>query len=80
MTWRFRSLRSFFGLDHSYSESVYEQMFALVYHGKISLIEAYNLPIGLRVWFIKRLKRQFDEEKNRQEDAQKQARRPQRFR
>ena len=55
-------------------------MFALVYHGKISLIEAYNLPIGLRVWFIKRLKRQFEEEKTRQEDAQKQARGSQRFR
>jgi hypothetical protein len=50
---------------------MYEQLFSLVYHGKISLIEAYSLPVGLRVWFIKRLKRQFDEEKEHYENARK---------
>jgi len=55
-------------------------MFSLVFHGKISLIEAYNLPVGLRTWFMKRLKREFEEQKQRQEEAQKSANNSQRFR
>ena len=62
-------MRTFFGLDHEYSANVYEQMFALVFHGKLSLIEAYNLPVGLRAWFLKRLKNEFEEEKRRHEDS-----------
>ena len=46
-------------------------MFGLVFHGKLSLIEAYNLPVGLRVWFIKRLQRHFEEEKEQFEQAKK---------
>ena len=46
-------------------------MFALVFHGKLSLIEAYNLPVGLRVWFIKRLQKHFEEEKEQYERASK---------
>ena len=68
-------MRIFFGLDHKYSENVYEQMFALVFHGKISLIEAYNLPVGLRTWFIRRLKREFEEEKARHEESARAAKR-----
>jgi len=32
------------------------------YHGNWSLIELYNLPIGLRNWFFKRLIKQFEME------------------
>ena len=46
-------------------------MFALVFHGKISLIEAYNLPVGLRVWFIKRLQKHFEKEKEQHEQSMK---------
>ena len=69
--WRCRSPRTFFGLNHDYAEAVYEQMFALVFHGKISLIEAYNLPVGLRLWFIKRLQRHFEDEKEAREGTRK---------
>ena len=67
-------MRTFFGLDHNYSENVYEQMFALVFHGKISLVEAYNMPVGLRNWFLTRLKREFEEEKERHEQARNSSR------
>jgi hypothetical protein len=43
-------------------ESVYDQFFALKYYGGWSLSEAYNLPIGLRKWFVERLARQLKEE------------------
>jgi len=39
-------------------EQVYEQFFLLKYHGNWSLIEAYNLPVGLRTWFFNRLVKQ----------------------
>ena len=69
--WRFRLLRSFFGLDEEYMESVYEEFFTLKYHGGWSFIEAYNLPIGLRRWFLRKLKEQFDLEREAIEKATK---------
>jgi hypothetical protein len=52
-------------------ESVYEQFFIMKYHGGWSLFEAYNLPIGLRNWFCKRIAKQFEMEKEQMEAAQK---------
>jgi hypothetical protein len=43
-------------------ESVYEQFFVLQYHGVCSFLEAYNLPIGLRSWYLNKLKCQFEAE------------------
>ena len=43
-------------------ENVYNEFFLLKYHGGWSFIEAYNLPVSLRSWFLKRLQRQFDDE------------------
>ena len=37
-------------------------MFALKYHGNWSFIEIYNLPIGLRLWFLNKLKEQIEME------------------
>ena len=53
---------TFFGLTSKYIEAVYEQFFLLKHFGGWSFIEAYNLPVGLRKWFIDRLQKQFDEE------------------
>jgi len=50
-------------------EQVYEQFFLLKYHGGWSFIEAYNLPVGLRKWFLERLAQQFKEEKEQHEKA-----------
>ena len=61
--WRCPSGQTFFGLTPKYMESVYEQFFLLKHHGGWSFIEAYNLPIGLRNWFLERLQKHFEEEK-----------------
>ena len=74
MKWRFRSLRSFFGLSEEYIENVYEEMFLLKYHGGWSFIETYNLPIQIRRWFLNRLAKQFEKEKKDYEKAQKKPR------
>ncbi|MAG27258.1 hypothetical protein CMI47_17125 [Candidatus Pacearchaeota archaeon] len=43
-------------------ENVYEQFFFLKYSGGWSFSEAYNLPIGLRQWFVERLVKQIEDE------------------
>jgi len=42
---------------------MYEEIFALKYHGGFSLYESYNIPVGLRKWFIRRLIDQLELEK-----------------
>ena len=67
--WRSPSLQTFFGLTHEYMEKVYEQFFLLKYHSSWTLIELYNLPIGLRKWFFNRLIQQKEEEVEARQNA-----------
>lgn len=69
--WRFRFQRIFFGLTDEYMENIYEQFFFLKYSGGWSFSEAYNLPVGLRRWFVERLIKQLQMEKEAIEDASK---------
>lgn len=50
-------------------ESVYEQFFYLKYYGGWSFLEAYNLPVGLRTWFVERLSKQLKEEAESHKNA-----------
>ena len=60
---------TFFGLDDEYVENTYEQFFVLKYHGGWSFIEAYNLPIQLREWYVRRLAKQLEDEKEQMEKS-----------
>ena len=62
---------TFFGLTDEYMENIYEQFFFLKYSGGWSFSEAYNLPIGLRIWFVKRLVAQIEKENEAVEQASK---------
>jgi|TARA_Y100000034_G_scaffold94139_1_gene114069 hypothetical protein len=64
-------MRTFFGLTDEYMENIYEQFFFLKYSGGWSFSEAYNLPVGLRKWFVERLLRQLESEKEAIEKASK---------
>jgi hypothetical protein len=44
-------------------EKVYEQFFFMKYISNWTLLELYNLPIGLRNWFFKKLVDQKEAEK-----------------
>jgi|TARA_Y100000593_G_C4261640_1_gene312505 hypothetical protein len=55
-------------------QGVYDQFFYLKYTGGWSFIEAYNLPVGLRKWFVKRLLEQLKLEKEAVESAKSQSR------
>jgi hypothetical protein len=52
-------------------ENVYEQFFFLKYSGGWSFSEAYNLPLGLRKWFVERLVQQIESENEAIERASK---------
>ena len=52
-------------------ENVYEQFFFLKYSGGWSFSEAYNLPIGVRTWFVKRLIKQIERENEEIQKASK---------
>jgi len=52
-------------------ENVYEQFFFLKYSGGWSFTEAYNLPVGLRKWFVERLVKQIESENEAIQQASK---------
>lgn len=61
---RFRFVATFFGLTPNHKGSyVLEELFQLVYNGKMSLSDAQKLPVYQRRWFIQRLIKQYEEEK-----------------
>jgi hypothetical protein len=64
-------MRTSFGLGSDYTENIYEQFFFLKYQGGWSFTEAYNLPIGLRDWFVKRLIKQLEKENEQVKKASK---------
>jgi hypothetical protein len=43
----------------------------LKYHGGWGFMEAYNLPVKIREWFLKRLLKQKKDEAKAMEDARK---------
>jgi len=63
--------RTFFGLTDEYTENVYEQFFILKHYGGWSLFELYNLPVGLRKWFLDRTILEYEKEKEAAEKAQR---------
>jgi len=47
---------------------VHEQIFYLVQHGKWNYYDVYDLPIKIRMWFIDRLSKHFEEENKKAEE------------
>ena len=59
-------MRTFFGLTNDYIEGVYEEIFSLKMHGNWSFMEAYNLPVQIRRWFLKRTAKYYEDKIERQ--------------
>ena len=68
-------MRTFFGLTSDYIKDVYEQMFFMNYTGNWTIAELYNLPVGLRKWFVERTIKQKEEEQEAREKTQNKSRR-----
>ena len=60
---------AFFGLTSEYIKHVYEQMFYLKQYGGWSFAETYSLPIQLREWWLERLGKEFEKEREEIEKA-----------
>ena len=43
-------------------EQVYESFFILKHYGGWSMSEMYNLPVGLRSWFLDRTIKEYEKE------------------
>lgn len=56
-------------------QNVYEQFFILKHYGSWSLIELYNLPVGLRTWWLERTIKEYEKEKEQHDKAMKGSRR-----
>ena len=50
----------FFGLPQGYNVFLHVEIWNLVYHGKFSHTDAYNLPIHLRKFYTRKLKAEAD--------------------
>ena len=77
--WRCRLRQTFFGLTPSYMENVYEQFFAMMYYGRWDFQQAYSLPVGLRKWFMERLVKEKEREREQVEKSQDKAKGVQRY-
>ncbi len=64
---------TFYGLDDEYKLGIYEEFFQLKYYGGWSFFEAYNLPVLMRRWFLRRLADQKKEEAEQMQEAQRKA-------
>ena len=64
-------MRTFFGLTDEYMANVYEMFFILKHYGGWSLFEMYNLPIGLRKWFLDRTIKEYEKEKEEYDKAKR---------
>ena len=60
---------TFFGLSDEYMQQVYEAFFILKHYGGWSLYELYNLPVGLRNWFLERTIEEYKKEAEKAKSA-----------
>ena len=57
--------------DGGDSEHVYETFFTLKHYGGWSLFELYNLPVGLRRWWLERTIKEYEKEKEEMDKAKR---------
>ena len=51
---------SMYPLERSTDYYIWEEVFVCVYHGHLSFVDAYNLPIHRRKWWIKKIQKPCD--------------------
>jgi len=64
----------FFGLTANDKDLFLEHIFVLVYHLGFDYNDAYNLPVWQRFWFINRLKEEFKQAKEHNQNPASSAR------
>jgi hypothetical protein len=64
---------TFFGLTPKYKVQKTEQIFDLIFHsnGAFTYNEVYNMPVYLRIFYMKRLNKYFKDKNKAEQDALK---------
>jgi hypothetical protein len=64
-----------FGLTPEYKLVVNQEIFDLVFHGKgFTYHDAYNMPVHIRHFFVRKLQKYFEDQRSAEEKAAKEAR------
>jgi hypothetical protein len=64
-----------FGLTPEYKLTINQEIFDLVFHGKgFTYEDAYNMPVHIRHFFIRKLQKYFEDQRNAEAKAAKEAR------
>jgi len=53
---------------------VHEEMFYLIQNGNWNYFDVYDLPVKIRMWFVERLSKHFEDQNKAQEKASKKSR------
>jgi hypothetical protein len=61
--------QTFFGLNPDHKKHLFEELFQLMWNGKITITEAQRLPVYQRRWLIQRIIKQIDMENKEIEKA-----------
>ena len=72
--WRYRFRSVSFGQTND-KEPFYKELFDVVYHGRVTFQDAYNMPVNLRAWWIKRINWTMEEQRKAEEKAHREAER-----
>lgn len=63
MRWKCQLALRFFGLKLEDKQYIYEELFVLTYHCRISYTEAWYMPVEVRKWWIHRVNKELEKEK-----------------
>jgi hypothetical protein len=71
--WWLKSPLSFFGLQAKNKLDIHEEIFNLIFYSKggFTFTEAYNLPITLRRFYLRRLNKEYEDTNKAMEKQQK---------
>ena len=73
--WVFQWVPHFFGLTPSNKDLYLEQIYILMYHLGFTYQDAYKCPVWQRFWFINRFKKELEDAKQQNQNAQMQSKR-----
>ena len=67
--WTYRLLSISFGLTTSHREYIWEEVFICVYYGHLSFVDAYNMPIHRRKWWIRKINEVVEKQNQQQNEV-----------
>ena len=73
--WVFQWVPRFFGLTPNSKDLYLEQIYILMYHLGFTYQDAYKCPVWQRFWFINRFKKELEDAKQQNQNAQMQSKR-----